>query len=32
MDSGAVGVVDLVTKNVRKMKIQHNSVSLHKSV
>ena len=32
MDSGVVGVVDLTTKSVRRMKTQHNSVSLNKSV
>ena len=28
MDSGAVGVVDLATKSVQRMKSQHSSVSL----
>lgn len=28
MDSGCVGVVDLATKSVRRMKVQHDSVSL----
>ena len=32
MDSGVVGVVDLATKSVRRMKTQHNSVSLNKTV
>lgn len=32
MDSGAVGVVDLATKSVQRMKSQHNSVSLIKSL
>jgi hypothetical protein len=32
MDSGAVGVVDLATKGARRMKSQHNSVSLIKSL
>ena len=31
MDSGAVGVVDLATRSVRRMKIRHNSVRLNKS-
>jgi hypothetical protein len=32
MDSGGVGVVDLATKSVRRMKMQHNSVSPNKPV
>ena len=32
MDSGVVGVVDLTTKSVRRMKTQHNSVSSNKLV
>jgi hypothetical protein len=32
MDSGAIGVVDLATKSVQRMKSQHNSVSLIKSL
>jgi hypothetical protein len=32
LDSGAVGVVDLLTNSVRRMKTRHTSVSLDKSV